>query len=103
VGVCRSSPEQPEMNDTDDIIPNACRSWEEWQRAEHKDLGELDPAMAWSELLLLRRQLAAIVWRRTRRLRIVRASITGEHIDERQWAIERIALLERRLGRGRAA
>lgn len=86
------------------IIPDATDTYEQWQRAEHRDLAELDPARAWAELYLLRRHVAHLIWHRTRRLSIVRITSDGALIDERDWCLERIALLEQRLSRhGRAA
>ncbi|MGE0359680.1 MAG: hypothetical protein AB7H93_16495 [Vicinamibacterales bacterium] len=89
------------------IIPDPCDTWEAWQRAEHHDLAGLDPARAWAELQLLRRHVALLIWQRTRRLPIVRTTPAGEPVNARQWAIERIAHLEKLVAahgrRGRAA
>lgn len=88
----------------DRIIPDASQTYEAWQRATHADLAELEPARAWAELILLRQHLARLVWQRSRRLRVVTTTPSGDIVDERQWTIDRIDRLERLLARrGRAA
>lgn len=87
----------------DGLIPVAPTTYEAWQRAEHHDLADLDPARAWAELQLLRVHLSRLVWCRARRLQVVRVTRAGDVVNERDWCIERIDKLERRLAQRRRA
>ena len=79
------------------LIPNPLRTYEECERYQHRDIGNLTPTQAWAERELLGARLASLIFEGEDG-RLVSVD-HGTTIYESQWIQERLKHLARRVDR----